>query len=248
MQVKTIDEILVKNIHIIHIKILTNNNVFIGLDQSPHFEITIHQNINAKLNDHQINHHVCTETNDNQYGSINDINTHPRKLLNIEKNIKPKSHEIPEIIFIVPIISIFFHSFFWCEKSSIGNDKKSKWIIRSNQAIIVIQTAHHIHKNQIVNQLKTDTIQKDIPFVIHKIPFALSRFSSSKSKVIIVDIATIRIFQIITPNIIKIIKIRKYILEAYVKNSKGKYINKLPANIKKRNANQVEISITIFFL
>lgn len=118
-------------------------------------------------------------------------------------------------------MSIFFHSIWWCEKSSCGKVKKSKCIIHKILDIIVIAIAHHIPKNQIVNQLKTETIQNAKPFAIHKTQFALSLLLSSKSIVIIVDIAIIRIFQIITQNIIKIISHHKTTLQLWVNSSNG---------------------------
>ena len=85
-------------------------------------------------------------------------------MLNIEKNISQNRPDIQEITLIVQIISIFFHhSSSLLEKSSFGNFKNSMWIIHNKLAIIVMIIAHHIHKNQIVNQLKTETIQKAKP-------------------------------------------------------------------------------------
>jgi hydroxymethylpyrimidine/phosphomethylpyrimidine kinase len=110
MVVTIIDEMLVKNIHTIHITTLVKRRVLMGFLPSPHLLTIIHQKIKAKLKVPQINHQVCTDTRDNPYGSISDINTHHKKLLNIVKNINPNNPEIPEMILIVPIISIFFHS------------------------------------------------------------------------------------------------------------------------------------------
>lgn len=85
--VRIIDVMLVKNIQTIHRITLTRSNVFIGFFQSHHFVIKSPQIINQKLKNHQINHQTSTDTKESQYGSISDIKTQPRKLLNIEKNI-----------------------------------------------------------------------------------------------------------------------------------------------------------------
>lgn len=247
--VKTIDEILVKNIHTIHIITFIKSNVLTGFFHTHHLLINNHQTINQKLKNHHINHHISTDTKESQYGSIKDIKTHHKKLLNIEKNISPNNQEIHDITFIVQIKSIFFHhSSFWCEKSSFGKFKNNKWNIQSKLAIIVIIIAHHIHKNQIVNQEKTETIQKAKPFAIHKTPFALSRLLSSKSSVIIVDIVIIRIFHMITQNIIAIISNHKSMLLLFVNISNGKLKNIIAEIIKNNSDTQVDQIITFFFL
>lgn len=164
------------------------------------------------------------------------------------KNIKPKSPEIPEIIFIVPLISTFFQSS-WCyEKSSFGKERKIRWQIHKTLAIKVNAIAHHIHKNHITNPLSTETIQKAIPFATQSIPFALSRCSLSKSKVIIVDIVIIRIFQTMTQNKTATAKNHKYGLEIVwnTYSEAEKYIP--PARKKKKKEAIIEESIMSFFL
>ncbi len=92
--IKTIDACIVKKIHTVHVIILIINNVLSGFFHRPYFEINNPHTINARLNTHHKTHRVCTETNINQYASINAIKTPHRKLLNVVKKIRAKSHGI----------------------------------------------------------------------------------------------------------------------------------------------------------
>ena len=90
-----------------------------------------------------------------------------------------------------------------------------------SDAISVNIIAHHIPSCHTVSQLKIDTTQKAIPFDIPRVPFALSRCLSSKSKVIMVDIAILRIFQTTTASMIVIIRTHRIGLDAFVNTSIG---------------------------
>jgi hypothetical protein len=99
----------VKKIQFVHIIIFTIKSVFIGFFPSHHFDMRSPHTINPELKNPQINPQTSTLTRDNPYGSISDINTPHKKLLNRVKNIKALSPEIERIILIVPDRSIFFH-------------------------------------------------------------------------------------------------------------------------------------------
>lgn len=108
--VNMMELMLVKKIHTVHVTEFIKSSVLRGFSPSHHFVISNPHIINQRLKNPQMNPHTSTDTRESPYGSIRDINTHPRKLLNIEKNIRAKSPPILLTIFIVPARSIFLCS------------------------------------------------------------------------------------------------------------------------------------------
>lgn len=151
------------------------------------------------------------------------MNTPPRKLLNIAKNIIAKSPEIPAIICMVHLRSIFLSPS--CRLSrcvSGGNESERRWRITKSVENIQIPTAHSIPSRPIMSHEKTDTTVKTNPFTAPIFPFALSRSSSGIRRVTRVESAIMRIFPTTTPSIVMNIKSQSHGFHVSIQVDAGK--------------------------
>lgn len=151
------------------------------------------------------------------------MNTPPRKLLNIAKNIIPKSPDIPAIICMVHLRSIFLSSS--CRSSrwvSAGNESERRWKITRSVENIPIPTAHSIPSRPMISPEKTDTTVKTRPFTAPICPFALSRPSSGINRVTSVDSAIIRIFPTTIPIVLINIKSQSHGFHISIQVDAGK--------------------------
>ena len=124
MAVSTIDGYAVKNMHTNHITALVMRRVLTGLVPRPQRVTRSPPMINPKLSMPQMSHHISTLTSERPYASMSDINTPPRKLLNREKAMSPKSPLMLATIAIVPRRSIlFFWSLFLMRIGSSGKER-----------------------------------------------------------------------------------------------------------------------------
>jgi hypothetical protein len=152
--------------------------VLSGLWPSHFFEIIIPAMINAKLTIPKIIPHVSTDTNRSPYGSINDINTPHRKLLNVVKKIRANSHGIALMIRRVSFMLIFLFGCFSSEcienifSSGMRNIKRCP--ITSSIIIEAPIIAHPIPRNPITNPLATEVNVKPTPLIVQILPFALA--------------------------------------------------------------------------
>lgn len=152
------------------------------------------------------------------------MNTPPRKLLNIAKNIIAKSPEIPAMIHIVPLISIFLSSSCWLSRcDSGGNESERRWSITRSVTVMLIPTAQSIPSRPIMSHEKTDTTVNTRPFTAPICPFALSRHSSGMRMVTRVESAIIRILPTTTPSIITKMKSQSQGFHISVHADSGKY-------------------------
>lgn len=176
----------VKNIALIHMAILTMNMVLSGDFPSHFFAIHIPPAIKQILSAPRINPHVCTDTRDNPYASISDINTPPRKLLNVVKKISPTSPGIPMTTFTVPFISIPFFAGSascsgWALKGTLSSSfTNSIWTHTSTVIPTANTIAQPIPKNQITTQLAIDVNENARPFIVPILPFAFACSSVGK--------------------------------------------------------------------
>lgn len=152
------------------------------------------------------------------------MNTPPRKLLNIAKNIIPKSPDIPAIIRIVHRRSIFLSSS--CRSSRCDSDGKvseRRWSITRRVTVILIPIAQSIPSRPIMSHEKTDTTVNTSPFTAPIFPFALSRHSSGMRIVTRVERAIIRILPTTTPSIVTKMKSQSQGFHISVHADSGKY-------------------------
>lgn len=149
-----------------------------GFFQSHFFEIIIPAPIKARLTTPKIIPHVSTDTNNNPYGSISDINTPPRKLLNVVKKIRANSHGIALMVRRVSLILSFL---FGCSSSacvekifSSGIRNVKRCITTTHIITAAHEIAHPIPRNQITNPLATEVRVNPTPLTIPILPFALA--------------------------------------------------------------------------
>ena len=89
-----IDDTIGKMMHTVQMMRFPRRIVLTGLTPSPYLETSIPQAMNPVLVIASTTHQSSTETIESQYASMSAMNTPPRKLLNIAKNIIPKSPDM----------------------------------------------------------------------------------------------------------------------------------------------------------
>ena len=213
-----------KNIQIAHMIALTRRRVLTGLFPRPYFPTTIPPAMNPTLVRARTVPQISTDTSESPYASMSDMNIPPRKLLNIAKNIIAKSPDIPAIIRIVPLRSIFLSSS--CRSSrcdSGGNEREMRWSITRSVTTMLIPMAQFIPRRPMINHEKADTTENTSPFTAPICPFALSRPSSGMRMVTRVERAIIRILPTTTPSIVTRIKSQSQGFHISVQADVGKY-------------------------
>lgn len=183
-----------KNIQIDHVITLVKSSDFTGLFPSQYRLTSIPPIINPVLVSASIIPQTSTDTMESPYASINAINTPPRKLFHIAKNIIPKSQDIPAIIRTVPRISTFFSS--GCRSSrcgSGGNVSIKRCAMSARVRRMTIPTTQIIPNLPMRIPENTDTTVKTNPLTAPTCPLALSLSHSGIRSVTIVERAIIRI-------------------------------------------------------
>lgn len=155
----------VNMIHIDQATILVISSDLTGFFPSPYRDTMSPPMMNPTLVIARIIHHVSTLTSERLYASMSAMNIPPRKLFIIAKNIIANSHDIPAMIRMVPIMSIFF---------SLGSSlsrcsSRGKWIVKRcaitmSVETILIPTAQSIPSCPMINPEKTETTLKTSPF------------------------------------------------------------------------------------
>lgn len=184
---RIIDAWTVKKIHDVRVMMLMRNIVLTGDLPSQYFAMNIPPPIKPRLINPNSIPRICTDISESPYASISDMNTPPRKLLNVVKRMRPTSPGIAFTILTVPFMSIFFGagaaSSCGCELTGAVSGRRTKSICRSTSAVtpIAMMIAHPIPKNHIANQLATEVNANDTPFIVPIFPFAFACSSSGKS-------------------------------------------------------------------
>ncbi len=142
---------------------------------------------------------------------MSDMNTPPRKLLNIAKKIIANKPEIPAIIWIVHLRSIFLSSSCRLSKwDSRGKVSERRWIITKRVETSPMPKAQSIPSCQMIIPEKTDTTVKTSPLIVPIFPFALSRSHSGMRRVTRVERAIIRILPATTPSMVTRVSIQSH--------------------------------------
>lgn len=145
---------------------------------------------------------TSTETIERPYASMSAMNTHPRKLFHIAKNIIAKSPEIPAMMRIVHRRSMVLSraaSLSRC--SSRGKVSVRRCAMTTRVTAMTMPTAQVIPSRPMTNPENTDTTVKTRPFTMPICPFARSRSHSGMRSVTMVESAIIRILPMMTPSI-----------------------------------------------
>ena len=186
-----------------HMTTLTTSSVRSGFAPSPRRATMRPPTMNPVLSSPNSSPHTSTETSESPYASSRAMNTPPRKLLIVEKAIRPNRPGMAATTAIVPRRS----SRCAPEPSSAAAGRSSGMRTTARCAITTIVAATatsstcSIPDSPTSSPLITEVTRNDAPFVVPTRPFARSRPSGGTSMVTAVDSVMARRLPTITPAI-----------------------------------------------
>lgn len=221
--VTIIDDTAVKNILIVHAMSERMRRVFTGFFPSPYRETSIPPMMNPTLVTARSMPQTSTDTSESPYASMSAMNTPPRKLLNIAKNIIAMRPGIERMMRIVPRRSSFLSSSCLSSRCvSGGNRSMNIWTMTASVMMSAMITAVSIPSCPITTHEKADTPVNTSPLMAQIFPLALSRSDSGIRIVTSVERAIMRILPATTPSIMMSIQPQSHGLHILLQVSLGR--------------------------